>query len=111
MLSEVLSGLLPYIGVIAVMLFCRRHPAQLRQFACWGSLFAAAFGYCFMLLHQWIPLIEGGQNAIDIRDWQSVYPHLYMLFRLGWRLSRPPPRAHEIFELVFPGHGAPQLAL
>ncbi len=63
LLSHLLSGVLPLLGVFVVLLIVRRQPEQIRQSAGWGSLIAAAVSYNFLVLNQWVPLIEGAKMS------------------------------------------------
>ncbi|WP_031566007.1 hypothetical protein [Rheinheimera texasensis] len=63
LLSHLLSGVLPLLGVFVVLLIVRRQSAQIRQSAGWGSLIAAAVSFSFLVLNQWVPLIEGAKMS------------------------------------------------
>ncbi len=63
LLSHLLSGVLPLLGVFVVLLIVRRQSAQIRQSAGWGSLIAAAVSFGLLVLNQWVPLIEGAKMS------------------------------------------------
>lgn len=63
LLSHLLSGVLPLLGVFIVLLLVRRQPVQIRQSAGWGSLIAATVSFSFLVLNQWVPLIEGAKMS------------------------------------------------
>ncbi len=63
LLSHLLSGVLPLLGVFVVLLIVRNQPAKIRQSAGWSSIITAAVSYSFLVLNQWVPLIEGNKMS------------------------------------------------